>query len=357
MKLGIYADAHFSRNSSSLNMSNGYKYSARLDMLVDSFKWMYDKFEEENVDIIINAGDLLDSTILDPMTNSALSEALSYSKGIEEIHVLGNHEKESIDGKINSISLLSGFKNISIITEPTKINEEISVLPYMQDSNLEELDLSEISNKLLISHVNYKGMPIRGQVSLSSGLNMSYATNYFDLILNGHIHSANQLCDGKLVNIGSIVGHGYGDSYSKSLPSIMIVDTESMKWERVINPYSVIFISLNIKSIGELSKKLDEYDKSIKKCIKVSVPDSIRLNVSKYIEDISRKYSIISSRVIISIHDLIKNQGSTEDVEISKVDSYESSYSALINYVNSIDKDKLPSSRDKVIKFIENYMR
>ena len=92
MKIGVYTDAHFSISSSILSRTNGYNYSARLDSLVDSFKWMYSQFKKSNVDLIVNCGDLTNSDILHAEENSALYEALSYNPGIRELYILGNHE-------------------------------------------------------------------------------------------------------------------------------------------------------------------------------------------------------------------------------------------------------------------------
>lgn len=366
MIIGIYTDAHFSKSSSVFNQVTGYKYSARLDMLVNSFKWMYDEFSKHNVDVIVNAGDLLDSTVIDSATNSALYEALSYSKGIHEIHLLGNHEKDSIDGNINSVSLLKGFSHISLYTTPAKINDEFSVLPYMLSKDAEEFDLSSIKSKVLFSHVNYYGMKL-GPYSLEEGISVKYASSIFDLVLNGHIHTPGEYNDGRVVNIGSMVGHGFGDSYSSgnNLPSIMILDTDTLKFTRVKNPYSVLFLNYKVNSISELTTKLSKIKSVIaptnKVVLKVSVPYELRNSVEDYI---SKLDYIIVSRVVSSLGNHVNGTATASDNtsgilstdSIVKLDSDESSIKFLKSYIESVDEESLPAPKPTILKFIDSYL-
>lgn len=349
-KVGIYTDAHFSLTSSILSNMSGYKYSARLDLLVQSFKWMYEEFDAKGVELIINAGDLIDSDIIKAEENSALSEALSHSKGIPELHIVGNHEKKDKSNKYHSLSLLDKNRSISVVDTPMKYNDEISLLPFTTD----EIDFESLKNKVLISHMNYEGMTV-GVKKLEWGLSQEYVLSYFDKVLNGHIHAASKEKKGQVLNIGSLFGIGFGDSYDVSYPGIMILDTETLKIERIRNPYSVIFLKLKAESVGDLKAKLKKANKvDNPKCIKVEVPYLIRDDIREFLTKVSEDMNIVSSRV----------QGKVESSSVYLVDKesdenisgFESGSDAMKQYVDSLDEAQLPAPKDKMVKFIEEFL-
>lgn len=352
MIIGIYTDAHFAVASSILNGTAGYKYSARLDMLVDSFKWMYETFESENVELIFNGGDLIDSDFIKARESSAIAEALSYGGKIPEYHIVGNHEKEDKASRYTSLSLLDKNRKITVISEPTKIDDTFSVIPYTRD--LDYIDLEPLANKVLISHIDYEGMNV-GKITLTNGLNMQYACNYFDLILNGHIH-APALYNEKIMNIGAMVGHGFDDNYGVCYPSIMILDTDTLKTRRIINPYSALFLKSKCSSVADLMKYLKSLSSLPNpKCLKIEVPYSIRDEVRDYLESQIETYNIAASRIVSRVEN---SSVLTQDKEdINKLQSYESGASAMKKYVDLQGDDSLPAPKSKMMEFIEQYLK
>lgn len=352
MLVGIYTDAHFAVASSILNGTAGYKYSARLDMLVDSFKWMYETFESEGVELIFNGGDLIDSDFIKARESSAIAEALSYGGKIPEYHIVGNHEKEDKASRYTSLSLLDKNRKITVISEPTKIDETFSVIPYTRD--LEYIDLEPLANKVLISHIDYEGMNV-GKITLTSGLNMQYACNYFDLILNGHIH-APALYNDKIMNIGAVVGHGFDDNYAVCYPSIMILDTDTLKTRRIINPYSALFLKSKCSSVADLMKYLKTLSNIPNpKCLKIEVPYLVRDEVRDYLESQLETYNVAASRIVSRVENSSVLTQNKE--EITKLQSYESGASAMKKYVDIQNDDGLPAPKSKMIEFIEKYLQ
>ena len=352
MIVGIYRDAHFAVASSILSATAGYKYSARLDMLVDSFRWMYDTFEKENVELIFNGGDLIDSDFMKARESSALAEALSYGGKIPEYHIVGNHEKEDKANKYTSLSLLDQNRKITVISEPTKIDDTFSVIPYTRE--LDYIDLEPLANKVLISHIDYEGMSL-GKITLTSGLNMQYACNYFDLVLNGHIH-APAIYHDKIMNIGAMVGHGFDDNYSVCYPSIMILDTDTLKTRRIMNPYSALFLKAKVSSVAELMKYLKSIAKlSNPKCLKLEVPYLARDEIRDYLESQLEKYNIVATRVSSKVENSSVLSQAKED--IVKLQGYESGASAMKKYVDIQADDGLPAPKPKMMEFVEKYLQ
>lgn len=352
MLVGIYTDAHFSVASSILNKVNGTKYSQRLDLLIQSFKWMYEQFTKEGVELIINAGDLVDSDFLKAREGSALAEALSYGGTISEYHLVGNHEKEDKNNKYTSISLLDQNRSRIVVTEPTKLNDEISLLPYTSD--LESIDFESISNKVLISHMNYEGMSL-GRITLATGINMDYILSNFELVLNGHIHTASSYRSGKILNVGSMFGQGFDDNYELSYPCIMVLDTETLKTRRIVNPYSAVFLKYNCTSVSDLTKQLKSLLKmSNPKCIKVEVPYAVRDAIRDYLEAKSDEYGIIASRIHGKVENSTVIQSSTENIE--KLKSFESGAEAMRQFTDLQADDSLPAPKSEMMSFLDKFI-
>lgn len=353
MIVGIYTDCHFSISSSILNNISGYRYSARLDYLIESFKWMYDQFEKNKVDIIFNLGDLMDSNLLKAREASALSEALSYSKGIPEYYLVGNHEIDDKGSKFSTSSIINKNRSITVIDSPTKIDDTFSAIPFT--TYYESIDFNSLQNKILLSHNNYIGMNI-GEVQLSTGFDMGIVSEYFDIVLNGHIHTPGSYENNKIINVGALIGIGFGDNYDLSTPCIMILNTDTMEYHRIPNPYSVLFYKRSVKSISELSKFFDSI-KSYKnpKCIKIEVPYSIRDNIRDYIDKSKDQYNIIADRIQTHIENSKILLDDREDVEV--LQGFDSGSSAMIQYVNNQSDDSLPATKKQMIDFVERYLR
>ena len=113
--LGIYSDVHTVNKSSIMPYhSTDSKYSVRLQMIIDTFKWMYNVFENEHVDVICNCGDLFDSHIVRAEELNAISDCYRYSKGTREIHIIGNHEIFDNNRNFYSTAMLKNFPFIEI---------------------------------------------------------------------------------------------------------------------------------------------------------------------------------------------------------------------------------------------------
>ena len=350
MKIGIYTDAHFSVNSSILSGTTGTDYSKRLDMLVNSFEWMYQVFEEDGVELIVNGGDLIDSDLLKAREGSALAKALSYSNGTPEIHILGNHEMEDYTGNYSSVALLDSNRSITVYDKPTKINDVLSVLPYTKD--YDSIDFESIKNKVLISHIDYEGMRVGG-IQLTNGVNMNVVSEYFDLVLNGHIHTPSPV--GKVMNIGSCVGHSFSDDYRLSYPSIMILDTYTLETKRIQNPHSVLFLKFDGSSLGDFANSIKDYKNLPNpKCVKFEVPYEVRDEAKEFVESILDDYRIVSYRIQTKI---TKSNIMTNKEEIESVQSTELGMDALVNYVNLQDDDSLPAPKSDIVSLINSNIR
>lgn len=363
MKVLIYTDPHFSSTTSILTNTSGYKYSARLDMLIDSFKWIYEQAHTHKVDCICNLGDLLDKTEVSSRELSALAEALSCNKySIPEYHLIGNHDKDS--ELLNSVSIIGVSPLINVITKPTIIHDQLYCVPYTNDTS--SIDFQSVvdvmdnnNNKYLLSHLTYQGMMI-GYKELS-GLSQSLVCGLFTKVFNGHIHTSSRISDNKVINVGSVFGYGFNDDYSVSIPNIIILDTLDNSTIRIPNPKSCLFYKKSFKYTTDLITLFNELLKlSNPKCISLEVPFSLRDNVESIINDYSEKLNLVQYRVrsIVTsettLTDITNNNDSTEEITVNH--KFKSGINAFSTYLNDAADSDLPYQKSRFQEFFDEYL-
>lgn len=354
MKIGIYTDCHFSKSSSILTGSSSNKYSMRLDFLVKSFSWMYDLFEKNEVYSVFNLGDLISSDVLDAETNSALSEALSYSKGTQEYWLIGNHEKKSRDSKFHSLSLIKQYPNIKIIDDFEEIDFG-SLKILMKSFTSSEYSLEEFQNKcksikdksLVMTHQVYKDM-IPGMVGYDLDYKEIIKNKNILNIFNGHIHSARD--EEKYCQVGSISGMSFGDDYSRFLPSVIIYDCDTNTYKRYVNPYATLFYTLDdINSIDEFNKKLKFLPEGYK-LLRIKVPISFR---EEFIDYLNKNPEILDQNNILSYRIKLINENNIQDNEIQSIIQNRSVIDSLKDFTNKSDT---PYSKEDMIGFINEFL-
>lgn len=337
----MYTDAHVAQNSSLLRASEG-QMGPRLEMQVESFRWMYDTFGKD-VDCIVDIGDLTDNTYLNSEEITALSHALSLSKGVPEYHVLGNHERKTESSTFHSLSMLNLLPNMQVIDKPSKmdINPDIAFLPYSHNPDLSTI--RELSTKVLFSHVTILGSMLTSVFRATHGLPSDFLDDCFDLVVNGHIHSS-QWVSKKVLNLGVMTGVSFGDSYKLHYPSIAILDTDTMKLNIIENPHAVRFKKIQCDTIPGLLTQLNGLPQG-NYALQVKVPYELRDEARNIVNKDGR---VISSRVSTKIesHTVLKT------VDVEKISNHATGREALVEFVKG--KGKLPHDESEIIKVIDN---
>lgn len=354
MKIGIYTDCHFSKSSSILVGSNSNKYSMRLDFLIKSFAWMYDLFEKNEVYNIFNLGDLISSDVLDAETNSALSEALSYSKGIQEYWLIGNHEKKSRDSKFHSLSLIKRYPNIKIIDDFEEIDLG-SLKVLMKSFTSSEYSLETFQNKcksvndksIVMTHQIYKDM-IPGIVGYDLDYREIVRNKNILNIFNGHIHSPRD--EDHYCQVGSISGMSFGDDYSRFLPSVIIYDCENNTYKRCVNPYATLFYTIdNIDCINKFNEQLKFLPKGYK-LLRIKVPISFR---EEFVNYLNSNPGILDENNILSYRIKLINDNIVQNSETQTVIQNRSVIDSLKDFTNKSDT---PYSKEDMIGFINEFL-
>lgn len=339
MRIGIYSDLHVSRTSSILPLhTNDGKYTARLQMILNTGKWMYEQFSRNSVDLIVNCGDTLDSSTVKAEELTAISEFYSYSRGIPEIHLLGNHELQDNGHQFYSSAILNNIKNIKVISEPTVDTENNLVfVPYNKPDEVLSREISNMSGDIMFSHIDLKGSTLRGSYVLDTGFNPDVISKNVNMVINGHLHTAEKLNTTKPVwNIGSVSSVSFSDN-SKYIPSICILDTESHKITRLENPHAILFRKITIKSVSDITRYLSS--NVYKLALSVTAP----YNIVDAVKDIiSKEENVIASRVISDTSRIIdKVRETRQDIELSSNIEQE-----FIKFLKIQDKNRIASIKE-----------
>lgn len=261
MRIGIYTDVHCSYTSSILPLHcEGTKYTTRLQMILDTFRWFYNLFEKEKVDIIVNCGDLFDSHNLRSEEISAMSEALKFSTGVPEYHILGNHETLDKNRNFYATAMLDNYPYITVVDTPLKLDNGVSFLPYMETESVNDV-LPYISNKILFSHIDIQGSRLNSFHVMDNGANILKLKDLFSMVINGHIHTYQNLGH-NIYNIGATTSYSFADDMD-TLPGVAILDTDTMKIDKYPNPHAIRFIKLTAnEDLKQFKMILSSYSNS-----------------------------------------------------------------------------------------------
>lgn len=335
IKIGLYADPHFSQNSSMLVGRDG-KYSKRLTNLIESFSWMNDFFSREGCSEVFCLGDMTDRPDLTAEEITAMSEC-----SISDHHlIVGNHCRSDKNGEINSLSIFS-----SIYYEPEVISlgsRNILILPY----NSTPVDLSDYKDiDVIFSHNDLKGYDFGNHIS-GEGYSLEDILKSCKLFINGHLHNGGWLVQDRILNLGQLSGMNFSSCGGQWEPSVAILDTENLSIKFYENPVALRFKKIEMKTLVSLKNYLNSLDSnSGKYVIQVRVPDSISQSARKLLDQYD---NVVASRVLA-----IKSSKKTTTKSVSEeVPSKTNIYDKLRSFIKLQNSSKFDV--DKVNEIINN---
>ena len=345
MKIGIYTDVHCCYTSSILPIHcESSQYTTRLQMIVDTFKWMYDVFRNNNVDVIVNCGDLFDSFNLKAQEISAMSEALSYGGDIPELHILGNHDIFDKKRSANAIALLNNYSHIDVVTDPLKLGCGVSLLPYCDADEAADV-IPSLSNDILFSHIDIKGSYVTPQHVLDSGVSSSRLQDNFKRVINGHLHSP-QSFDNQVFNIGASTSLSFsdGDDY---IPRISVIDTNTLTLYHFNNPHAICFRKIDNGTLQKVQSLIDRtYNKL---CIRVKCEPEHKVDITNLL---SNSDKVVAYKVITNYSEKTLNDG--EESEKFEADISQDIAETFKKFVHTRDDLKYPvSAYDEAISSLK----
>ena len=289
MKIGIVGDIHFCEYSSILR-SRGKKYSTRLENCIESINFAENA--TSNCDLIVYLGDFFDKSSLNAPELTALSEICWNYK--DHIFLVGNHEMGINNLLYSSAYALdnTGRGSCSIVDEPLSIealNCELCFLPYILEENKESSIKSyfgeSATKRIIFSHNDISGIQL-GKFISKAGFNIEDIESSCNLFINGHLHNEAKITN-KIINLGNLTGQNFSEDGFIYDHHIMILDTDTLTYELLTNPYAINFYKItDIEDIYKVKNAV----------VTVKTSEENLLTIKQLI---SNSDSILASRIIV----------------------------------------------------------
>jgi DNA repair exonuclease SbcCD nuclease subunit len=210
---------------------------------------------ENNCEYIVSLGDFFDKPDLSSETITA-SKEITWSS-IKHISIVGNHDASSSSLELNSVNSLKTDSH-QIISEATILtleNCELCFLPYVLETDkkplLEYFPTRTDKQRIILSHNDIMGIQL-GPVMSRTGFSIEEIESNCDLFINGHLHNGTQISD-KVINLGNLTGKDFGEDAFRYTHSVMLLDTDTLKFTLIENPYAYNFYKLYINTEADLS--------------------------------------------------------------------------------------------------------
>lgn len=340
MKILVWTDNHYCQYSSILR-SRGKKYSTRLENQIQSLNWLNEVAIEKDCDSMVCLGDFFDKESLNSEELTALND-IKWNN-LSTVFLVGNHEMGRNNLSISSSHILNLIPNITIMDSVKEFmldNTRIVFLPYVLESDrkpIEEYFEKSNDKTLVFSHNDIAGIQM-GQIISKNGFSIEEIENNCDLFVNGHIHNGQKITP-KIINLGNLTGQNFSEDSFIYNHNIMIIDTDTLEYELIENPYSLKFYKLDfttdnsITHINDISFRVRNNSIVTIKCNEEDF-NYINCRFGKGDSDIIPKHNgIIESRIMIQ-H--LSNED-VESVEEFSVDHYKEFQKFILDTLGNSD--------------------
>lgn len=265
MKLLICGDVHMCK-SSSLIVRRGTKHSKRLENCINTINWVEKTAIQYNCDAVVYLGDFFDKPVLDEQVLTALPDIVW--QNIPKYFIVGNHDTADRIVVCSSVAVLknaieencfSAAAARHIINMPETVtvgNTDLVFLPYISEADRQPFKsyLNDNSNKKIVfSHNDLAGINYGVAVS-QIGFDVKEIKNNCDMFINGHLHNGEWIVKNKVRNLGNITGQNFGEDATRYNHKVMIIDTDTLAFEDIENPYAFNFYKLEINDRSDFNK-------------------------------------------------------------------------------------------------------
>lgn len=326
MKICLMTDTHLSAQKySKIDRKTGI--NKFLSRQFESLEWVLNYLKENDIDTIVHAGDVFDSS---RVTTYPVKRTKELFRNFNVYAIKGNHDDCNFyhDEKISALDLI----DINAFNEPkAEVIDGVNFVftPWGYEINPELVDNSK--KNVLIAHgmpVDFLGSEKVGDTN--KGDLLSNKTELFDFVVCGHYHGINEFAKGKTkyLNAGSSLS-AYGNEVHE--PSIWILDAKDLSYERVKIPVAVQLVCESPKNVNSFIDNIKE-------------ENIYRLYVSKN-EIIDKKKLINAKKRALEIQFKYKDDSKTFKTDKKKVldnfwkyvsdnSSYQEEFQNVINDIN-----------------------
>lgn len=229
-KIGCFSDIHLGIAQDSKEWH---------DIALNFAKWASQEYKNNNIEDIIIPGDIFHNrSYISVETLSITKKFFDCFKDFNVYISTGNHDcfkKDTSD--INSISILDGWNNITIVEDRPKQFEttngkKICLVPW--GVSLQDIPKTDI----VFGHFEISSFYMNSYKLCEHGLSYKELFEIASLIVSGHFHKKDhrKYDKGEIVYLGSPYQHNFGDV--KDVRGIYILDTETNDFEFIENTIS-----------------------------------------------------------------------------------------------------------------------
>lgn len=318
MKIAICGDVHMCKNSSIVNC-NGERFSQRLENCVKSINWVEKTAEENKCDMIVYLGDFFDKPILDSETITAV-QSIEWAEKPARVVVVGNHESTDIDLDCSTAHVLSDHMSVAnkVCDDLSFDGAELIFLPYVTEANRKPLAEyltfdNQHKRRIIFAHNDISGINY-GPVVSQLGFTQEEILENCDMFIDGHLHNGQQIIKDRIITLGNITGQNFGEDARRYKHQMMILDTATLKYELIENPYAFNFYQFDVAEESDIASLSSVKSNSV---ISVKCKETLHARLK---EAIATNNNVVASRVVLYRD---STTATTEDISDLTVDHLE----------------------------------
>lgn len=252
-------------------------------------RWLRDELKTRGLTDIIIPGDLFhyrDEVAVN--TIQVVTQMLMIWKDFNIVILVGNHDAFYKDrSEINSLSILKGWNNITVIDEPTLVEYKSRKLMFCPwGTYLNQIKESDI----VFGHFEIQSFKFNQHKVCEEGMSSSALLTKAPLIITGHFHlrEERKYNEGKILYLGNPYQMDFGDVYSKKGWYELDLLTGDYKFtENTISPTHQKIKLSELVEIGSLNADIRARFKNniVKLIIDLQVaPDDMDILLKKFLE-------------------------------------------------------------------------
>ena len=305
------------------------------DIMIDWAVWLKKELTAKNITDIVISGDLFhyrDEIAVN--TIHVVTKIMTIWKQFNIVILVGNHDsyyKDRVD--VNSLSILSGWNNITIFETPEVVNcydKKIMFCPW--GTRVEELEKCDI----MFGHFEVQSFKMNQYKVCTDGIKSGELLKHSPLVITGHFHlrDERQYKKGTVLYLGSPYQMDFGDVNSTKGYYLLDIKNSSYKfYENNISPkHKKITLSELVGHDGITDDVKNMFANNIVKLI-------IDLHISPdEIDFLLSKLSVLDPISINTDYEINFNKFGIEesdDIDISGIDIP----AAIEEFINMLDVD------------------
>jgi DNA repair exonuclease SbcCD nuclease subunit len=283
-------------------------------------KWLVNELQEKDINKIIFCGDFFHNrSEITVNTLHAAGELLEHFHNFELIMIAGNHDSfYKNDSRVNSISILNGRKNITVLDKPTTMQmygKELFFAPWGTElGDMKECDI-------MFGHFEIESFKMNSFKMCDSGFKTKDLLKYAPLIISGHFHlrEERKYESGNILYVGCPLELDFGDAGSSK--GYYILDIKTSEYTFFQNDVSPKHYKIPLSELIKIKDFKTEGEKLFSKNI-------IKLTIDKVIDstDLEKlSFKINTHEPVSLIVDHISNfdkfgAGDQNEIDLSGVD-------------------------------------